>query len=412
MLPTLNHISLNVYATDINHMYLIRERLWNFNSSLFSIFTDKSKLIPNCFALPFKINTTSSSNWNITYMLQLGTERWNLAEYVPSEIYLTPLHIYRTKTTDYSMVASYYLSAESFNNNLTNSYIDYPTITSYDIYLPFFGYQKIDYKYLKMGLKIEYYLDFGNGNLVCNVEHLSNDPYSLNTIRILELNMNVGNNLIISGADYGGLRDSIINATFGTLGSIVGASIPSISTRSGTSVIKGGNEVNSSKSIQRELNPSTNRLRQTQTNESVQTLSKADTIRTDKSVQSYTNYGVAVNTSINALGDLLSMRAESHIHSANETNTSFNFINRCFLKISRPKIIPNIYNDLKDYQGRPTRAIYKLNQCNGYVQVGMIHLNITAPFSELQEIEDLLHTGVIINNPTAPEIVISNTSTP
>lgn len=410
MLIHSNNYSGNIYKVSVKAANTVRHILWSFSNILFATFTDRSRMIFNAFFLPIDVDYVYTNNpnspirpaWQTTEKIYFGTEYVDWDEY--SQLAAdTPLYLFNGGAFFDSLVAKYELTSEAFENLLTKSYIDYPTLTEYDLYLPFFNYQTIDYIYLKDGITVEYYLNITNGDLVCNV--------TSNSKRVLELNTNIATKVVMSGADYGALRDTLINSAFSMVGASLGMAMPSISTRTSTNTISGGNETVEDVSTTSARNPDTNRLIQTNKEVSTHKVERTPLTRSSKSSQSFVNVGAHVNSAINALGNLASMRPTSTIRCESSSSTSFNFINECFLKIRRPFRVSSTYDNLKEYQGRPTQATYRLNQCNGYVQVGMIHLNINTTLSELQEIENLLHTGVIINNPTAPEIIIDNTET-
>lgn len=66
-----------------------------------------------------------------------------------------------------------------------------------------------------------------------------------------------------------------------------------------------------------------------------------------------------------------------------------------YLIVSRPQT--RTPSKIGEYKGIPSNAIHKLSSCNGYVKVEEVHITSKSAYdNELQEIESLLKSGVII----------------
>lgn len=66
-----------------------------------------------------------------------------------------------------------------------------------------------------------------------------------------------------------------------------------------------------------------------------------------------------------------------------------------YLIVSRPQT--RTPSKIGNYKGKPSNAIHKLSSCTGYVKVNEVHVISTSAYdNELQEIESLLKSGVII----------------
>ena len=102
-----------------------------------------------------------------------------------------------------------------------------------------------------------------------------------------------------------------------------------------------------------------------------------------------------VDDVINGLSNLYNARTDISIRG------NYNSFNASNLVYDRPVIIyshPEIYDDgFASLLGRPTYKVRKIGTFRGYTEISSVHLNIPCLTDELEEIEQLLKSGVLLN---------------
>lgn len=271
---------------------------------------------------------------------------------------------------------------EMFRNN----YLDYSSYSNYTIYLPCIGYRNIDYSYLKNStqIQVKYYFDYFSCVLACNVVAI------MDNIRhtILQEYCDVGYDLPITYNDGTARIRAAMNLTgaifdFG----LSAAGLPTYTTKSfSESVTSKSHTID-----KRKKNKKTNRLN---TVADTKDFLNASSTR-NAEFSSTPNPLYKVDDVINGISNLYNARTDISIRG---TYNSFNASN---LVYNKPVIIyshPEIYDEgFSSLLGRPTYKVRKIGTFKGYTKISTVHLNIPCLSDELEEIEQLLKDGVILN---------------
>ena len=319
---------------------------------------NRSSLITNSFYFPFKIG-----NYN-----KLGTEVDRIRfgyEYSESATTNKFLYIDPSKTS-FKIFFNFTFSKTELQKYLTNSFLDYDTINEYKLYLPFIGIVNIDGKLiydLAHTIYINYYADISTGACSCNIclDDVNN--------RLYQYTVNCTNISPYSGTN----NTYVANKGWGTIGSIissaVGFTVP-------TTITSGGKTKTTAR------NPSTGRQITTGTEEQ-----QYKTIKRHETSSAY--------DLINGFVDLATSQIPTSINGSSSPDISFDSLLCPYIIIKKPKAI--YYTGYDKLNGRPLNESRVLKNIRGYTEISSIHLNIPCLSNELEEIEDLLHTGVILN---------------
>lgn len=319
---------------------------------------NRSSLITNSFYFPFKIG-----NYN-----KLGTEVNRIRfgyEYSESATTNKFLYIDPSKTS-FQISFNFTFSKSELRKYLTNSFLDYDTINEYKLYLPFIGIVNIDGKLiydLAHNIYINYYADISTGACSCNIclDNVNN--------RLYQYTVNCTNISPYSGTN----NTYVANKGWGTIGSIissaVGFTVP-------TTITSGGKTKTTAR------NPSTGRQITIGTEEQ-----QYKTIKRHETSSAY--------DLINGFVDLATSQIPTSINGSSSPDISFDSLLCPYIIIKKPKAI--YYTGYDKLNGRPLNESRVLKNIRGYTEISSIHLNITCLSNELEEIEDLLHTGVILN---------------
>lgn len=293
---------------------------------------------------------------------------------------------------------------EMFKNN----YLDYSSYSNYTIYLPCIGYRSIDYSYLKNStqIKVEYYFDYFSCLLACNVIAVMENIRHV----IMQEYCDVGYDLPITyndGTDRLRAFMNLSGAIFDFSLSAVG--MPTYTTKSfSESVTSKSHTID-----KRKKNKKTNRLNTV--SDSKDSLNASSTRTAEFSSTPSPLY--KVDDVINGLSNLYNARTDISIRG------NYNSFNASNLVYDRPVIIyshPEIYDDgFASLLGRPTYKVRKIGTFRGYTEISSVHLNIPCLTDELDEIEQLLKSGVLLNTnapipdpPPEPEPEPTPTPTP
>lgn len=374
-----NSLTLNYHLLDFSMLRTLRNKLWERNFlDLFSEYNNKASLIPYCMIYPVKIDPIKIRTDAIT----IGNNE---------HIYVDNYYIsYNQKEggEDKTLIAQFSLSSYP----KTDSYLDYPTVTEYKLFLPFVGFINIDFQYLNKGITVYYFLDYTTGYCVCNIN--SGD------IRINELDIQLGQILTLAGGDNTAWKQGIWGAVgaVASLGvmAITGNVFASTATYSSIKTATTTTESPVSNTMQ-VINPKTNRLI-TESKETISGHTKTVNRVTDPITRRYT-HGVSpyyVAHVVNAFSDLAAMEQGVTLSSSSNPNSFVNSYIHPYLLIRRPSTNIDI-ETYKHLEGRPLNNTRRLIDLTGYTEVGNIHLDIEAFEDEISEIEELLIGGVVIN---------------
>lgn len=374
-----NSLTLNYHLLDFSMLRILRNKLWERNFlDLFSEYNNKASLIPYCMIYPVKIDPIKIRTDAIT----IGNNE---------HIYVDNYYIsYNQKEggEDKTLIAQFSLSEYP----KTNSYLDYPTVTEYKLFLPFVGFINIDFQYLNKGITVYYFLDYTTGYCVCNIN--SGD------IRINEIDIQLGQILTLAGGDNTAWKQSI----WGVVGAVAGLSVmaltgnvlASTATYSGVKTIS---TVQQEPVVSKEIKQyhGGNQLSRKETlykGNASQTITREEKPHTVKYTHGLTPYYLA--RSVNAFSDLKAMEQGITVNSSTNPNSFVNSYIHPYLLIRRPTTNIDI-NKFKKLEGHPLNDVRRLIDITGYTEVGNIHVDIDAYEEEISEISELLMGGVIIN---------------
>jgi len=319
---------------------------------------NRSALITTSFYFPFKIG-----NYN-----KLGVEVDKIRfGYTYSEKQTGAKFIYIDPSkTSFNIFYTFTFSKDEIRQYLTTSFLDYDTINEYKLYLPFIGIVNIDGKLiydLAHTLYIRYNADISTGAVNCNIclDDINN--------RLYQYTVNCTNVSPYSGAN----NTYIANKGWGTVGSIlssaVGFTVP-------TTITSGGKTKTTAR------NPATGRQITTGTEE--------QQYKTSKRHETSSAYEL-----VNGFVDLATSQIPTSIGGYSSPDVSFDSLLCPYIIIKKPKAI--YYTGYDKLNGRPLNESRVLKNIKGYTEISSIHLNIPCLSYELEEIEDLLHSGVILN---------------
>lgn len=283
---------------------------------------------------------------------------------------------------------------EMFKNN----YLDYSSYSNYTIYLPCIGYRNIDYSYLKNStqIQVKYYFDYFSCGLACNVIAIMDNINHT----IMQEYCDVGYDLPITYND----GTSRVRAAMNLAGAIFdfglsAAGLPTYTTKSFSE-----NVTSKSHTIdKRKKNKKTNRLN---TVADTKDFLNASSTRSAE-FSSTPNPLYKVDDVINGISNLYNARTDISIRgSYNSFNASNLVYNKPVLIYSHPEIYDESFSSLL---GRPTYKVRKIGAFKGYTKISTVHLNIPCLSDEMEEIEQLLKDGVILNtNVEIPDTPIVN----
>lgn len=421
MLVNTNSFTLNIYNISSSTFNSIRDYFWRQLkiSSLMASSVEEanpSMLVANCFMLPFD---TEKYNDNIlglktTSDFYLGSRNIAKSDDEDDDGVDEPIALVGCKvlapyaaTTDYTLVAHYFFDGIKKINFFT----ELPSITKYRLFLPYFDFIDLDFRDYINGFEIKYYLDFSTAELCVNFYSKDSDKIIFTSSR------NVGIPLSITGTDTGALRNKTMGMIAGAInvagsiasaipgvGNFIGSGMRSVSSTLEKSTSTISPSQTSIKNTTR--NPNTGRQITTSTSSRSFSGEQSETEHSrEVTTNSYRNFGSVVESAVNTLSDIANTFPTSHISNTIGDYSLWNSPLTPFIEVSEYEMAVD-YNELASYCGRPARIIAQLGDLNGYVNVGMIHLGINCLHEELSEIENLLTTGVIINNPNADIIEV------
>lgn len=334
---------------------------------------NRSNLVTQSFYFPFKINTVN-----------LGTNvksiRFGYTDSVENDsanfIYIEP------NKTSFNIARSFTFSTNKISTYIANNFLDYDTICEYKLYLPFIGIVPIDGKLiydLAHHIYIQYSCDISTGACVCNIALDDSNN------RIYQYSVACTNISPYSGVN----NNYIANKGWSIVGGIMSTFL---GTRTNTSF----NSSNVNKTTTR--NNSTGRQITAGTQTNTTTGKRSSVTRSPYSI-------------VNGLTDLANSQIPTTINGNSSADISFDSLLSPYIIIKRPKAI--YYTGYDSLNGRPLNENRKLKLLRGYTEVSTIHLNIPCLSNELEEIEELLHDGVILNtNVPIPDPSPEPTPTP
>lgn len=368
-------------------------KFWNvgFLEGLFANYTDKANMVTSLRAYPFDVR---SLGINLTRPWEANEDPDN-----PSSVTAAPAVYFGTEwitldddTNIYTITSNgektFTFGETDFDGFLTNSYMDYATISEYKLYLPFIGVVDIDGKYIyhNKTLTIKYYFDVPTG--IMNVLVTSGGD---NVVGIYK--NKVGVDCLVSGGDTGVIRDKIL----GLVGTAAGIAASFVNPALGVAVGATTTLVNQdAKSTVR--NEATGR--QVTAGTTQRTTSVNGTSRTTTK-QKPSVAGSAVEL-VSGLSSIANARIPFSINAPQGDTASFMYTwLHPVIIIRRPE--QKYYTNYGHYVGYPLYKTKILANCTGYTKIQDVHVDIPCTNTERQLISEALKAGVILNSAIDPE---------
>lgn len=340
-------------------------------------YTNSAACVTDAFMMPMSIPILS----NVTgSKIEVGSKTIEITGKIGN--------LYSNFYTDY---VSFQLTRSQINSVLNNNFSDYSTLSKYLLYLPFFGYSEIENDVVLYcdSIKIDYKVNFFNGNCLVIVSAI----YASNSVRIMELDKDIGYHYTISGTDQGILFRNIVNSiatTISVSGVLLGQPA-TVTTGATLSNITKNKEIHD---VSKKRNKDTGRLNTMKSRNMTDTSSETADYTSSRKV--YYNKSYAVGDIIQGLNNYSNSQKSVTVQTNHQSNNPcFESIYIPYLYVIHPKV--DYFNGFNKLFGRPLNSYKKLNTLRGYTKVSAIHLNIPCLSEELGEIEDLLYSGVILN---------------
>lgn len=340
-------------------------------------YTNSAACVTDAFMMPMSIPILS----NVTgSKIEVGSKTIEITGKIGN--------LYSNFYTDY---VSFQLTRSQINSVLNNNFSDYSTLSKYLLYLPFFGYSEIENDVVLYcdSIKIDYKVNFFNGNCLVIVSAI----YAGNSVRIMELDKDIGYHYTISGTDQGILFRNIVNSiatTISVSGVLLGQPA-TVTTGATLSNITKNKEIHD---VSKKRNKDTGRLNTMKSRNMTDTSSETADYTSSRKV--YYNKSYAVGDIIQGLNNYSNSQKSVTVQTNHQSNNPcFESIYIPYLYVIHPKV--DYFNGFNKLFGRPLNSYKKLNTLRGYTKVSAIHLNIPCLSEELGEIEDLLYSGVILN---------------
>lgn len=340
-------------------------------------YTNSAACVTDAFMMPMSIPILSNVAGS---KIELGSKTIEITGKIGN--------LYSNFYTDY---VSFQLTRSQINSVLNNNFSDYSTLSKYLLYLPFFGYSEIENDVVLYcdSIKIDYKVNFFNGNCLVIVSAI----YAGNSVRIMELDKDIGYHYTISGTDQGILFRNIVNSiatTISVSGVLLGQPA-TVTTGATLSNITKNKEIHD---VSKKRNKDTGRLNTMKSRNMTDTSSETADYTSSRKV--YYNKSYAVGDIIQGLNNYSNSQKSVTVQTNHQSNNPcFESIYIPYLYVIHPKV--DYFNGFNKLFGRPLNSYKKLNTLRGYTKVSAIHLNIPCLSEELGEIEDLLYSGVILN---------------
>ena len=240
------------------------------------------------------------------------------------------------------------------------SFMDYEPFTKIELVLPYCGSIRLDTdEVMNSKLSIVYHVDLLTGNCIAFI-HTERD--NLNSV-IAQVNGNVSYNIPITGDNFSKLTSTLLGIATGGISTVAqnGAALTSAGNNS-ASYPKGSNVSSRYKS---ELS--------------------ANAFNSSRSIA----------TSANAVADVVASKPSVTRSGDFSANNGIFTIQYPYLIITRP--IQSIPKSYSSHYGHLSNITASLSTLSGYTVIECIHLDgVTATEEEKDELEGLLHSGIIL----------------
>lgn len=383
----------NCYIFDNIQMAQFSTALWQNNDILKSLlpwYTEPLDCIVNLYEIPFM----PILGYKIPIVLG-DSQYLKYTDYDGSQTECTGYTI--SLTNGIQGAYEFVISKSDVDKLLTHNFLDYSPYTKFQLYIPFFGYIDIDNSIIENlsddtatdGLYIRYSFDVTTATLYVRV------TVNQTGIMLFENSTIVGNRIAWSGKQYSDYNKSVVRTLLGVGvavgGGVIAGSIASkaidempksiLSDKQYGQLLRKGVPVTSVEENYRDMK-----------NKATKAIDKSNKITTTSSI-------------INGLSNLATLSPQIHSQSTYSSNASYACLRIPFLQVKRyNRYYPINYGKMVGY---PVENSVYLGLLSGFTICGQVHLeatgdNLTARFGkatkfELEEIENLLKSGVIIN---------------
>ena len=400
-----------IYYPSIHYYYLWGGQFREFNNLLWKQlpfvgnYIDSASCVIDAFMLPMSIRNKDGTALTANNQILCGDKTYELSSEVK-----VPGYLFQPIDYDY---ATFSVDRTTLDYHLKKNFTDYSTFSKYLLYIPFFGYHQLENDVILFCdvLNINYRINFGDG--VCFVRVTA--EYNSKEITIMEMDTSIAIHLPISGTDQGKTMRGIISSIgslISTGGVLMGMPVSTTIGGAASSISK-NRELSD---ISKKRNKNTGRMITTKSR------NLSDTTSQDYQYSSTKNYYYSKSRAsgeiISGFNNYFNSQTALTVKTNTQSSDSAFFCGyEPFIYVIHPKT--NYFNGFNKIFGRPLNDYRKLNKLRGYTKVSAIHLNISCLESELDEIEELLYSGVILNTnapipdpPPEPEPEPTPTPTP
>ena len=269
-----------------------------------------------------------------------------------------------------------------------NDFRDYEGYTKISVFLPYLGFVDIpsndfysEGKTIRFFLEMDYYT--GQGTYYIAVSDSSST--ALTNCRIIAIkSVSIGYQIPIGQSNSSEVfRNVVLGATKAT-NQILTANVPSTSTTTSTSKVRGGGTTTKRYNKNGEL---TGTLK----------VSKRQKTRTDSSTtERSTAKNVTEGTSNLANSLLENIYLTAHSDTPNSSNSMFLASQDIIIVIKQPKYVITRDSKYKKMFGVPLREMKRVQELNGYTLISDVHLDLSCLSEEEEMIENILYGGIII----------------
>lgn len=269
-----------------------------------------------------------------------------------------------------------------------NDFRDYEGYTKISVFLPYLGFVDIpsndfysEGKTIRFFLEMDYYT--GQGTYYIAVSEDETSP--LTNCRIITIkSVSIGYQIPIGQSNSSEVfRNVVLGATKAT-NQILTANVPSTSTTTYTSKVRGGGTTTKRYNKKGEL---TGTLK----------VSKRQKTRTDSSTtERSTAKNITEGTSNLANSLLENIYLTAHSDTPNSSNSMFLASQDIIIVIKQPKYVITRDSKYKKMFGVPLREMKRVQELNGYTLISDVHLDLSCLSEEEEMIENILYGGIII----------------
>lgn len=377
-----SNLGLNYYYLWGNQFNQFSQLLWK-QLPIVGNYSESAMCVIDAFVLPMSIRDKDGIAKTADNSILCGNQIYKLSTEVK-----IPSSIYPDIDYDY---ATFSINKDSIQYHLKGNFTDYSTFSKYLIYLPFFGYHQLENDVILFCdvLNINYRINFGTG--ICFVKVTA--KYGDNEIVIIEMDTSIAIHFSVTGTDQGRTMRNIVSSigTLASVGGIMFGMPMSTSIGGATNFVSKNRELHD---VSKKRNKATGRMITTKSRNLNDETSQSYEYSSTRNV--YYSKSQAAGELISGFNNYFNSQLSLSTKTASQSADSVFFSEfEPFIYIIHPKT--NYFNGFNKIFGRPLNEYRQLKLLRGYTKVSSIHLNIPCLESELNEIEELLYSGVILN---------------